>query len=131
MHPGFPLALAEHGDSPEYLGRLHPRFGTPYIGVVQYALVVFALAATGSFIWAVELTAGALTIFYSIGCLALFRLCKLHNSQHVFRMPFGRSFAVAGIVLSGALLAQLEIRQIALMSLTCILASANWLWAIA
>ncbi len=127
--PRFPLALAEHGDSPEYLGRLHPRFGTPHIGVVLYALVVFALAATGSFIWAVELTAGALTIFYSVGCLALFRLRRLNNSRHVFRMPFGRSFAVAGIVLSGALLAQLELRQIALMSLTCILATANWLWA--
>ena len=127
--PRFPLALAEHGDSPEYLGRLHPRFGTPHIGVMLYALVVFALAATGSFIWAVELTAGALAIFYSVTCLALFRLRKRHSSQHVFRMPFGRFFAVAGITLSVALLAQLELRQIALMSLTCILATANWFWA--
>jgi len=125
----FPLALAEHGDSPEYLGRLHPRLRTRRIGVVLYALVVFALAITGSFIWAVELTAGALTIFYSVTCLALFRLRKLDNSQHVFRMPFGRLFAAAGIAFSGALLAQLELRQIALMSLTCILATANWFWA--
>jgi APA family basic amino acid/polyamine antiporter len=127
--PRFPLALAEHGDSPEYLGRLHSRFGTPYIGVVLYGVVVFALAASGSFIWAVELTAGALTIFYSVGCLALFRLRKVNDSQRVFRIPFGRFFAATGITLSGALLAQLEVRQIALMSLTCILAIGNWLWA--
>lgn len=127
--PRFPLALAEHGDSPKYLGRLHPRFGTPHIGVVLYAVVVFVLAVTGSFIWVIELTAGALTIFYSITCLALFRLRKLDKAPHRFTTPFGRFFAAAGITLSLALLAQLELRQVALMSFTCLLATANWLWA--
>src|SRR4051794_7801761 len=127
--PRFPLALVEQGDSPEYLGRLHPRFGTPYIGVVLYGLVVFALASTSSFLWAIELTAGALTIFYSIGCLALFRLRKLDPSGTSFHAPFGRSFATLGVLISVALLTQLELRQLGLMSITCLLAIFNWLWA--
>jgi amino acid transporter len=127
--PRFPVALVEQGDAPEHLGRLHPKFGTPYAGVILYAVVVFVLASTGSFIWAIELTAGALTIFYSIGCLALFRFRKLDTNENIFRAPFGRSFATLGIVLSIALLTQLETRQLGLMSFTCLLAAANWFWA--
>jgi basic amino acid/polyamine antiporter, APA family len=127
--PRFPLALVEHGDSPEYVGRLHPKFNTPYVGVVLYAIAVFILAVTGSFIWAIELTAGALTIFYSIGCLALFRLRKSQPSVCIFQAPAGPVFATLGVLLSAALLTQLELRQISLMSLTCLLACANWLWA--
>ena len=127
--PRFPVALVEQGDSPEYLGRLHPRFGTPHIGVMLYGAVVFILGSTGSFIWAIELTAGALTIFYSIGCLALFRFRKLKSCTASFHAPFGRFFATAGILISIALLTQLELRQLGLMSFTCALAATNWLWA--
>lgn len=127
--PRFPVALVEQGDSPEYLGRIHPRFGTPYIGVMFYGAVVFVLASTGSFIWAIELTAGALTIFYSIGCLALFRLRKIDSSADIFHAPFGRSVATLGILISVALLTQLELRQLGLMTFTSALAVGNWLWA--
>jgi amino acid transporter len=127
--PRFPVALVEQGDSPEYLGRIHPRFGAPYIGVMFYGAVVFVLASTGSFIWAIELTAGALTIFYSIGCLALFRLRKIDSSADIFHAPFGRSVATLGILISVALLTQLELRQLGLMTFTSALAVGNWLWA--
>jgi basic amino acid/polyamine antiporter, APA family len=127
--PRFPVALVEHGDSPEYLGGLHPRFGTPHIGIVLYATIVFLLAWTGSFVWIIEVTAGAVTIYYSIGCLALFRLRHLQPSADVFHSPCGRLLATLGALLSIALISQLEPRQLGLMGFTCVLAAANWAWA--
>ena len=45
------------------------------------------------------------------------------------RLPFGRTFAVAGIFISLALLTRLQARQAFLMAVTALIAIANWLWA--
>jgi len=44
-------------------------------------------------------------------------------------VPFGPVFAVMGIAISLVLLFQLELRQVALMSITAAIATANWCWA--
>ncbi len=79
--PRFPVALAEHGDCPALLGRLHPRFRTPSIGILLYGAAVLVLALTGTFLWAIALTAGSLTIFYAVGCAALIRLRRSRPSR--------------------------------------------------
>jgi APA family basic amino acid/polyamine antiporter len=127
--PRFAVSLAAQGDSPALLGKLHPRFHTPSLGIFLYAVAVSLLAVTGTFLWAVALTAGAITIFYSATCAALIRLRHLQPDAPALRMPFGPVFAVMGIAISIVLLFQLEFRQIALMSVTAAIAAANWWWA--
>jgi APA family basic amino acid/polyamine antiporter len=127
--PRFPMALAQQGDCPALFGRLHPRFKTPSIGILLYGVVVLMLALTGSFLWAIELTAGSLTIFYSVSCAALIQLRRTQPAASAFRLPFGRLLAVVGIGISIVLLAQLELRQLGLMSITALFGAANWLWA--
>lgn len=61
--PRFPVALAQQGDCPSLLSKLDPRFQTPSAGILLYSATVFVLALTGTFLWAIALTAGALTIF--------------------------------------------------------------------
>jgi len=89
------------------------------------------LAATGTFLWAVAVavTAGSLAIFYSVTCAALIRLRRIQPDAPGFRVRFGPVFAVAGIAISLLLLTQIELRQLALMSFTALIAAANWLWA--
>ncbi len=128
--PRFPVALAEHDDCPASLGRLHPRFRTPSIGILLYGAAVLVLAITGTFLWAIALTAGSLTIFYAITCAALIRLRVSQPHAKAFRIRFGPALAIAGIVISVALLFQLEARQLALMSITALLAAGNWAWAV-
>lgn len=127
--PRFAVSLATQGDGPALLGKLHPRFGTPILGILFYAVAVSLLAATGTFLWAVALTAGAITIFYSATCAALIRLRRLQPDVPALRVPFGPVFAVIGMVISVVLLFQLEFREIALMSVTAVIAAANWWWA--
>lgn len=127
--PRFPMALAQQGDCPALFGRLHPRFHTPSLGILLYGAVVLVLALTGSFLWAIALTAGSLTIFYAVSCAALIQLRRLQPSASAFRLPFGRVLAVIGIGISIGLLAQLELRQLGLMAVTALFGTANWIWA--
>lgn len=127
--PRFPVALAKHGDCPGSLGRLHPKFKTPSIGILLYGGAVLLLAVTGTFLWAIALTAGSLTIFYAITCAALIRLRRLQPHAKAFRVPFGPALSIIGIGISFTLLFEVEPRQLALMSITALLAAANWAWA--
>jgi amino acid transporter len=127
--PRLAVSLAAQGDCPALLGKLHPRFHTPSAGILLYAVAVSILAVTGTFLWAVALTAGSIMIFYSATCAALIRLRRLQPDAPALRMPFGPGFAVIGIAISVVLLFQLEFRQVALMSVTAVIAAANWWWA--
>jgi APA family basic amino acid/polyamine antiporter len=127
--PRFPMALAQQGDCAALFGRLHPRFNTPSVGILLYGAVVLMLALTGSFLWAIALTAGSLTVFYSVTCAALIQLRRTQPAATAFRLPLGRLLAVVGIGTSLVLLAQLELRQLGLMSITALFGAANWLWA--
>jgi len=127
--PRFAVSLAAQGDGPAFLGKLHSRFQTPSVGILLYAAAVSILAITGTFLWAVALTAGSTMIFYSATCAALIRLRQLQPHAPALRVPFGPVFAVMGIAISFVLLFQLELRQIALMSITAAIATANWWWA--
>ncbi|MBV8708522.1 MAG: APC family permease [Acidobacteriaceae bacterium] len=127
--PRFAVSLAAQSDGPAFLGRLHPRFHTPSAGILLYAAAVSILAITGTFLWVVALTAGAMMIFYMATCAALIRLRQLQPDAPALRVPFGPVFAVMGIAISLVLLFQLELRQVALMSITAAIATANWWWA--
>ena len=111
------------------LGELHPRYKTPYVGILLYTATVLILALTGTFLWAIALTSGAITIFYATTCAALIKLRRSQPERSAFRAPFGTSFTVVGIGISLALLTQLELRQLAFMSITGLIAAGNWMWA--
>jgi hypothetical protein len=58
----------------------------------------------------------------------LIRLRKLNPKRDAFRVPFGPILAVVAICISIALISALDIRQVLLMSVTALLATANWWW---
>jgi amino acid transporter len=72
--PRLVSSLASHGDFPQFLAKLHPRFNTPAIAIVLFATVVWMMAVSGTFLWAVALSGGATIVIYSGICAALIRL---------------------------------------------------------
>jgi amino acid transporter len=127
--PRLPYAFAAHGDCPAALGALHPRFNTPGVAIVLYAVLVWVLAGTGTFLWVLELTAGSMMVLYAGVCLALIRLRRLQPHADALRVPAGPVLAVAGALLSIVLMTQLDLRQALLMGVTALFATANWAWA--
>jgi amino acid transporter len=127
--PRILYALAATGDAPARLAKLHPRFHAPTLAIVVYAGLVWTLAATGSYLWVLSLTAGSMMILYGGSCAALIRLRKLRPNLPALRVPFGSMLAVVSVAISLLLLTRLKPQQMLLMAVTALLATANWWWA--
>ena len=127
--PRLPYSLAVEGDCPSFLATLHHRFHTPVYPIVGFALIGWLLAISGTFLWAIALSAGSAAIIYTGICAALLRLRVTHPAADAARVPYGPALAVIGIALCVTLLAQVDPRHALLMLLTAAIATANWLWA--
>jgi basic amino acid/polyamine antiporter, APA family len=106
-------ALAEHGDLPATLARLHPRFGTPAASVVGVHAAVGLLALSGTFAQLAVLAVIGRLIQYIPTCLAVLVLRRRAGSPEgrreetaAFRLPGGPTIPVLAIVLCVALLLQ-------------------------
>jgi APA family basic amino acid/polyamine antiporter len=121
-------SLAAQGDFPHIFARIHPRFHTPAVAITVYALTGWALAVSGTFQFVLALAAGATVIYYAGMCACLIRLRRLRPSASAFRIPFGPELSIVAVVVSLALMTGLTRRELLLMCVTALIASANWLW---
>ena len=124
--PRLIYSLAAHGEFPAVLGKVHKRFNTPHLAIVLFGAFMWLLALTGTFRWILALTAASLMIVYGSTCATLVPLRRLRPEVQGFRLPFGRAFAVTGVVFAAALVTRVEHRQALLMSVTAMIAAANW-----
>jgi hypothetical protein len=92
-------------------------------------MLVWLLASSGTFAWAVMLTGGSAVLIYMGTSAALIRLRRQNPKADALRMPCGMALAVLGIVVALSFLTQLELRQALLMGFTALIATANWWWA--
>ena len=65
------FALAEHGDAPAAVGRVHATFRTPYVSILLFTSLVWGLALYGNFQWNATLSGVARLFVYGSTCLAL------------------------------------------------------------
>jgi basic amino acid/polyamine antiporter, APA family len=67
-------AMAQHGQLPQALATIQPRFKTPAVAVTTYAVVCAFMAWSGSFRQLVILSASGTLLLYLICCVAILRL---------------------------------------------------------
>ncbi|MGE0589040.1 MAG: APC family permease [Cyclobacteriaceae bacterium] len=92
-------ALSEEDQLPKSLSYIHPEFRTPTLALFIFTAVSLTIAVTGSFIYAITITAIIRTVMYAMVCGALIKL-RNTKSKAVYQIPFGRFFAVTGILFS-------------------------------
>jgi amino acid transporter len=110
------FALAEQGDLPSFLGRVHPRFRTPVSAIRVTAAVALVLAVSGSFRSMAAVSAISRLIVYVATCASALRLRSRRFDDAVkpalFVVPFGpvipiAAIAIALVILAGATREQL------------------------
>jgi basic amino acid/polyamine antiporter, APA family len=126
--PRLIYSLAAHREFPAVLGKVHSRFNTPHVAIALFGAFVWLLALTGTFRWILALTAASLMIVYGSTCATLVPLRRRRPNARAFRLPFGRAFAMTGVVFALALVTRVEHRQALLMSITAMIATVNWWW---
>jgi amino acid transporter len=126
--PRVAFALAERGDFPRFFAAIHPRFRTPYVSILVFAVLVWALSLLGSFSWNLTLSAVARLFYYAIGCAALPVLRKKHPGKAKFQLPGGNFLAVLGVLICAVLLTQVDRSKSLILVGTLIIAVLNWVW---
>jgi len=107
------FAMADHGQLPVALARVHPRFHTPALAIVVTTVAALVLALSGSFIYLVKLTLIARILVYAITCAVLPRFRQKGNApEGSFKLPAGKAAAYASTVLSIVFLASSSMREL-------------------
>ncbi len=124
--PRLLAALGERGDLPTFFARVQRGSGAPVIATITVAALIVLLGVSGTFRWALAVTAGSMTIFAGAVCASLPRLRALQPQAATVRVPGGRALALLGVALSVLLLLQLEPREAAPIAITIAIAFLNW-----
>jgi basic amino acid/polyamine antiporter, APA family len=126
--PRLTFALAEQGDFPRLFASVHPRFRTPHVSILLFALLLWLLAISGTFQWNATLSAIGRIFYYAIACAAVPVLRRRDPAGARFRVPGGSITAALGIVLSLALLFGIHLQSFLVLAFVFALAFVNWLW---
>jgi len=120
------FALARDGMLPAALARVHPRFHTPYVAIVVYAIIVAALAVSSSFT--------QLAVLANVAALSLYLLCvgaafelqrrNVQTGGTPFTAPGGPVVPVLAAIVIVWLLAQASAREFGIEAAVLAVASA-------
>jgi APA family basic amino acid/polyamine antiporter len=127
--PRLTYALAEQGDFPTFFAAVHPRFRTPHVSIVVYAILSWGLAVWGSFEWNAVLSAVARLLIYLSTCIALMVLRRRTGAAAAFRVPAGPLLSLVGVAFCVWLLLQMGRQEFLILAATALLAAGTWWWA--
>ena len=103
--PRLLFAMAEHGELPRMLGRIHPRFHTPYVSILISGALMLGLSLSATFITALKISTVIRLITYASTCIALVALRRNGEVRPAaFVVPAGGTVAIAAVALSAWLL---------------------------
>ena len=93
------FAAANNGMFPNFLGKVHPKFATPYLAVITYGSLIFIFSISGGFKQLAILASAAILLIYLAVILSTI---KLRNKKQVatektFRVPGGLTIPLFGI----------------------------------
>lgn len=110
--PRILYAFAEGGQFPAALARVHPRYRTPHVAVIVFAIAAWAVALYGNFAVLVMVSAIARLLFSATTCLAVPMLRrKMPDASRKFKLPFGPLIPILAAIISIWLLAGINLAQ--------------------
>jgi APA family basic amino acid/polyamine antiporter len=104
------FAAANDGIFPKFLGKVHPRFATPFLAIATYGSLIFIFSVSGGFKQLAVLASAAILLIYLAVILATLKLRKeaTDHSEKTFRIPGGLAIPLIGILAIGWLLSSLS-----------------------
>jgi amino acid transporter len=101
------MAMAHEGMLPSFFGKIHPKYRTPYVSIIIFALISLALALQSGLLQNLSLSAVSRLLLYGGVCLSLpvFRSRESRASRRrcgasIVSRESGRYSRMIGVVLS-------------------------------
>jgi APA family basic amino acid/polyamine antiporter len=83
-------SLAEYGQLPTVLARVHPRYRTPTLAILVFAFIAWIFAVSGTFVQLAAVSAFARLLYYTTTCVAVPVLRrKMPGMEKRFLLPGG------------------------------------------
>jgi len=120
------FAPAQNGDFPPRLAAVHPRFRTPYVSIVVFAVLLWTFAQFATFSWNVTLSAVSRVLYYAGVCAAVPVLRRRQPAAAAFRLPGGLTLPVLGVLICGVLLTRVDFGKSLILLATVGAALLNW-----
>lgn len=127
--PRLTFAMGERRDFPAFFAAIHPRFRTPHLSIVTYAILLMLFSVGTDFRWSAIL--GAVSRLFVYGCVAV-ALPVLRRKQptaDAFRLRGGMLFPGLALLFTGTLVTQMHLRELVVVAITVLLALLTWVWA--
>src|SRR5579862_3962058 len=128
------FAGANDGLFPKFLGRVHPKYATPYLAVISYGTLVFLCCLAGGFKELALMSSAMILLVYLMVILSTLKLRKkkLEGDDKAFRAPGGLVTPIVGIILIVWMLSNLHKQEIQpaliFIAFVCILyVFMNWM----
>ena len=126
--PRLSMAMAEQGDFPTVFSRVHPVLRTPWISILFFATVSWALANQAGLLQNLSLASVSRLFVYGLVCAAL-PVLRTRGSAvppPLFRAPMGKALAAIGVGVSLLLATRINLREVVTLGLTVFLATCYW-----
>jgi APA family basic amino acid/polyamine antiporter len=105
----IPFAMAEQKEIPQFIGKTHEKFKTPFVSIILTSLVIFIFTLQTSFYSALTIATITRLLVYATTCAALPVFRKRKDVEEAkFVAPFGYAATVLSLLLIVWLLAQVD-----------------------
>jgi amino acid transporter len=124
----MPFAMAERGQLPPAVAAVHPRYRSPYVGILVSAVGMLLFTIATTFASAVTITVGLRVLIYIVTCASLPVLRRRGggDAPASFRAPAGPALAAACVVVCVGLLASRPRADIIQLAATVALGLLVW-----
>jgi basic amino acid/polyamine antiporter, APA family len=85
--PRLLYSMAQRGELPKVLGRIHPRYRTPDVAILAYSAITLGCALYGSFTWNATVSAIVRLVTYGLIAAALIVFRRRGGEEPGFRLP--------------------------------------------
>ena len=111
-------AGALNGIFPKFLGKIHPKYQTPYWAIITFGSLIFLFTMLGGFQQLLTLASGSLLLIYLAVVLSVIklRMKKTVDEKKSFKMPGGLTIPIIAIVAIVYVLSNLSKQEITSIS---------------
>ena len=113
--PRIVFASSLDNNLPRFLGKVHPKYKTPHIAIIFFAVVIGVFALSGTFKYLAIVATGSLLLVDLGVILAVLRLRQRDGlpKDGEFRLPFGPVIPLLSCAIVGWLLLQVPLNEAA------------------
>jgi amino acid transporter len=111
--PRVTYAISREGNLPPWFGEVHKSYLTPANSILFFAVVVFALAAYGSFVWLAAISALTRILIYMLCIGAIPKLRRtMPVTPDTYKLPGGYIIPVGALVICTWLLSSISLNSV-------------------